>query len=95
MTLTALAWVSVALAAVPAVMFVVNLFFYRPPGEGNAKQVDGISVLIPARNEEGSIAAAVTSVLRNEYETYEVVVLDDHSEDATAEIVADDSICAM
>jgi len=89
MTLTALAWVSVALAAVPAVMFVVNLFFYRPSGAEIAAQADGISVLIPARNEEGNIAAAVASVLRNEYQPFEVVAADDHSEDRTAEIVTE------
>lgn len=47
-----------------------------------------ISVLIPARNEEINIAAALESVLANQGVEFEVVVLDDHSTDRTAEIVS-------
>ena len=46
-----------------------------------------ISVLIPARNEEWSIGPAVESVLANVGVELEVVVLDDHSADRTAEVV--------
>jgi glycosyltransferase involved in cell wall biosynthesis len=44
-------------------------------------------VLIPARNEEANIAAAVRSVLQSEGVELEVIVLDDGSTDRTAEIV--------
>ena len=50
-----------------------------------------LSVVIPAHNEEGSIAATVTAVadrLRAEGIPYEVVVVDDGSYDATGAIVA-------
>lgn len=47
----------------------------------------GVSVLIPARNEERSIVPAVESVLESVGVEMEVVVLDDHSEDRTAEKV--------
>lgn len=46
-----------------------------------------VSVLIPARNEEGSIAGALESALASRGVDLEVVVLDDASEDRTAEIV--------
>ena len=46
-----------------------------------------ISVLIPARNEELGIAACVESVLASRHVELEVIVLDDHSTDRTAEIV--------
>ena len=46
-----------------------------------------VSVLIPARNEERSIQAAVEAALASVGVELEVVVLDDHSEDATAAIV--------
>jgi glycosyltransferase involved in cell wall biosynthesis len=46
-----------------------------------------ISVLIPARNEELSIAAAVTSVLASRAVELELIVLDDASTDHTAQIV--------
>ena len=46
-----------------------------------------ISVLIPARNEELGIAACLESVLASQHVELEVIVLDDHSTDHTAEIV--------
>ena len=45
------------------------------------------SVLIPARNEEANIGAALRSVLQSEGIDFEVIVLDDGSSDRTAEIV--------
>ena len=44
-------------------------------------------MLIPARDEEANIEAAVRSVLDNQGAVLEVVVLDDHSSDATPSIV--------
>ncbi len=46
-----------------------------------------ISVLVPARNEEYGIAACLESVLASRNVELEVIVLDDHSTDCTAEIV--------
>jgi hypothetical protein len=46
-----------------------------------------VSVLIPARNEEQTIQAAVTAALASQGVELEVVVLDDQSEDETATIV--------
>ncbi len=48
-----------------------------------------ISVLIPARNEERSIRAAVESVLASTGVDFELIVLDDASTDRTAEIVTE------
>jgi hypothetical protein len=53
-------------------------------GEG---ELPAISVLIPARNEERGIAVCVESVLASRHVELEVIVLDDHSTDRTAEIV--------
>ena len=44
-------------------------------------------MLIPARNEEANIAAAVRSILESTDAALEVIVLDDGSADRTAEIV--------
>jgi hypothetical protein len=49
--------------------------------------------LIPARNEERAIGAAVLSVLASTGVELEVIVLDDHSEDGTASIVAKLAAC--
>jgi hypothetical protein len=75
-------------AAVPAAMFWINLNRYREPElavDSNAR----ISVLIPARNEEASIEAALTAALRSTGVNFEVIVMDDASTDRTPEIVAD------
>ena len=77
---------AVFLAAVPAVMLFANLRLYRPapmPGD----DIPAISVLIPARNEEASITAAVEAALASRHVDLEFIVLDDHSEDRTAHLV--------
>ena len=45
-----------------------------------------VSILVPARNEALNIAACAGSLLAQDYPNCELLVLDDHSEDATAEI---------
>jgi glycosyltransferase involved in cell wall biosynthesis len=46
-----------------------------------------VTVLIPAYNAAATIRRAVDSVLAQTYRNYEIVVIDDASRDATAEIV--------
>jgi chlorobactene glucosyltransferase len=46
-----------------------------------------ISVCVPARNEERNIRACVESILSQDYPNFEVIVLEDHSTDATPEIL--------
>jgi Glycosyl transferase family 2 len=81
----ALAFVSLGFAAVPALLYFRNAMIFRPPPV--AGEPVSISVLIPARNEEASIAACVESVLSNRNAEIECIVLDDHSTDRTAAIV--------
>ncbi|HEY8291579.1 MAG TPA: glycosyltransferase family A protein [Thermomicrobiales bacterium] len=45
-----------------------------------------VSVLVPARNEERSLGACLASLVRQEYGDYEIIVLDDGSDDGTAAI---------
>ena len=79
---------SLALALLPAVWFQCNLRAYAPPGPLRPQlDVPAVSVLIPARNEEHGIGPAVAAALQSRGVAFEVVVLDDHSEDATAEVV--------
>jgi len=49
----------------------------------------GVSVLVPAHNEAAGILAAVTALLEQRYPAVEVVVVDDGSTDATAQILVD------
>jgi hypothetical protein len=87
-----LATAAFLLAVIPALLFRANLRAYRPPptapGPYGAAPLPAVSVLIPARNEEGTIGAAVNSVLASRGVEFEVLVLDDQSEDATAEVVS-------
>jgi len=46
-----------------------------------------ISVLIPARNEEQRIRPCLGTLVNSNYPDFEILVLDDHSSDGTAEIV--------
>jgi hypothetical protein len=75
-------------AAVPTALFCWNLYFFRrPPHRIATDTLPRISILIPARNEEGNIGAAVDSVLASHGVDIELIVLDDASLDATAAIV--------
>ncbi|MDR2468806.1 MAG: glycosyltransferase family 2 protein [Spirochaetaceae bacterium] len=47
-----------------------------------------VSVLIPARNEEKHIEQCLHSLLNQDYENYEILVIDDNSTDATYEILS-------
>lgn len=46
-----------------------------------------VSILVPARNEAGNIAKCIRSLLKQDYPYFEVIVLDDYSEDATFSIL--------
>lgn len=46
-----------------------------------------ISVLIPARNEEGRIISTLEGMLKQEYSNFEMIVIDDDSSDGTWDLV--------
>ncbi len=88
-----LAIVALVLALLPALMTIKNLSVFRDPSKeekGTQGHPDvGVSVLIPARNEEGSIGDCLRSILQSTHPNLEVIVVDDHSEDGTAKIIDD------
>jgi chlorobactene glucosyltransferase len=57
----------------------VRRFDQFPP----AAEFPHVSVLVPARNEILNIEACVASLLAQDYPSFEVIVLDDHSNDGT------------
>jgi Glycosyl transferase family 2 len=79
------------LAVGPCLLFLRNLALYRTPTTPAtvADTLPRVSVLIPARNEERSITLAVETALQSRRVEIEVIVLDDHSSDRTAEFVAE------
>ena len=88
MNFDTLALIALLLAAIPCGMFLLNLLVYRPISNRKSQSTNPISVLIPARNEEKNIRATLAAVLANRGVHFEVIVLDDHSTDRTASIVA-------
>ena len=47
----------------------------------------GISIIVPARNEEANITRVLNSLVCQNYPAYEIIVVDDGSTDSTASIV--------
>jgi glycosyltransferase involved in cell wall biosynthesis len=85
----ALSLVALVLALFPALLYWRNSKLFLPPPAVSDTGVSppAVSVLIPARNEEGSIGPCVACVLANTGVELEVIVLDDHSSDRTTERV--------
>jgi chlorobactene glucosyltransferase len=52
-----------------------------------------VSVLIPARNEEANISRCLDSLLDQSYPNYEIIVLDDCSQDRTWQIITEYARC--
>ena len=48
-----------------------------------------VSILIPARNEAANIFPMVESILKQDYPNFQILVLDDNSEDETGLILAE------
>ncbi len=77
-----------ACAAIPCALFFLNLLVYRRLPSASVSPM-ALSVLIPARDEEDNIRAALASILANRGVDFEVIVMDDHSTDSTAAIVGE------
>jgi glycosyltransferase involved in cell wall biosynthesis len=57
------------------------------PDTGHSPQ--RVSIIVAARNEQRNIRQAITSLLKLSYANYELIVVDDRSEDATGKILAE------
>jgi cellulose synthase/poly-beta-1,6-N-acetylglucosamine synthase-like glycosyltransferase len=71
----------------PAVLFCLNWRRYLLPPQAESLYLPAISVLIPARDDQDGIAAAVESVLASIGVAFDVIVVEDGSIDRTADIV--------
>jgi chlorobactene glucosyltransferase len=69
-------------------LFIVRLPTELPAEEDapDAASAPLVSVIVPARNEEANIVACVRSIVASTYPAFEVIVLDDRSEDGTGEL---------
>lgn len=82
-----LIFVSAVLVILLLTMAMNLLIFPKLGDEDTPSERILISILIPARNEADVIAQTINLILRQDYEHFELLVLDDHSEDGTGEIL--------
>ncbi|MFT6397481.1 MAG: chlorobactene glucosyltransferase, partial [Bradymonadia bacterium] len=80
------AYVCACLALFAFAMTVANVWMWRR-GTLGGSDLEDVSVLIPARNEERSILKAVESVLRQAGQLREIIIYNDGSTDRTGAIL--------
>ena len=81
--LLALPWVGV----LAFILFVARLPRELPPPGRSGAAKPLVSVIVPARNEAANIETCLRSLAASTYPAFEVIVVDDRSEDGTAQIV--------
>ncbi len=62
---------------------------YLDKFENTSKSSPKVSIILPARNEEEFIGKCLDSLMKQDYENYEIIVIDDSSDDATGEIISE------
>ncbi len=89
MLMEVILYISFGYLAVTSLILLRNIFEFKPLHATNnsADSTKKVSVCIPARNEVDVIEKCVTSVLKQNYENFEVLVLDDESTDGTSEVI--------
>lgn len=85
-SLVALMWLSRVIDSSIGIRTLVNISlpeWERAPDN----RIPRVSIVVPARNEEQSIAKALSQLLLLDYPNYEVIAVDDRSNDATGRIM--------
>ncbi len=62
---------------------------YLDKFENTFKSSPKVSIILPARNEEEFIGKCLDSLIKQDYENYEIVVIDDSSDDTTGKIISE------
>jgi len=79
-------WIALVVYALIKVRLPRPLPAALPVGDATDRAAPLISVIVPARNEERSIRSCVESISASDYPDFEVIVVDDRSDDATLEL---------
>ena len=62
---------------------------YLDKFENKSKTTPKVSIILPARNEEDFIRECLDSLINQDYPNYEIIVIDDSSNDSTGEIISE------
>src|ERR1700719_5097156 len=87
-TILGLAWLSRIVDAALGMPSVADVS--RPEWNRNPVSPAGnprVSIIVPARNEEETVAQALNTMLALDYDNYEVIAVNDRSTDSTGEIM--------
>jgi chlorobactene glucosyltransferase len=91
MIIEVLFYFTLVLSIITTFVSVYN-FFTAPRFKNNQNEKGNkalVSILIPARNEEKNISQIIDDVIKQTHKNFELIILDDESEDRTAEIISD------
>ena len=77
------AWVFLIKSMVDSFRFTPYLDKFENTSKTNPK----VSIILPARNEEEFIGKCLDTLIKQNYENYEIIVIDDSSEDSTGKII--------
>ena len=61
---------------------------YLDKFENISHETPKVSIILPARNEEEFIGKCLQSLIKQDYKNYEIIVIDDSSEDSTPDIIS-------
>ncbi len=79
------AWIFLIKSMVNSFRLTPHLDKFENTSKGNPK----VSIILPARNEEEHIGKCLDSLIKQDYENYEIIVIDDSSEDSTGKIISE------
>lgn len=80
----------IALAILFLILSTTLFNFFTAPRIARAPKLQStpkVSILIPARNEAQNIGTCLAGLLKQDYPNFEIIVLNDHSEDSTLQII--------
>ncbi len=88
-----MAYISSLFLGIQFVNVLLNLIFRQKIKFSNTENIELLSVLIPARNEETNISFLLSDLHKSKNKNIEIIVLDDDSTDNTANVVQDFAKC--
>jgi glycosyltransferase involved in cell wall biosynthesis len=82
---TSFAWISLIKSMIESFRHTPILDKFEPKPHDNPK----VSVILPARNEEKFIQKCLDSLIAQDYTNYEIIAIDDSSDDSTGKIISE------